>query len=189
MCVCVCVNRRCVSLSQGRDAPRKGGVNVYVFVCVCACMWVCMCECVCMCDLYLPIFNWVGVSQCNFSQSWCASGRPCACFDCHTQRIFQSYIIGAMPYVLQCWVGEQMHLTCLGLARTVYTHRIWPYVWWCPCLKCRMYTVYTYKCMDLAHPTHTIADVCNCFTRFRQEAGGSANGSSWDLQLGCLIHV
>ena len=42
----------------------------------------------------------------------------------------------------------------LGLARTVYTHRIWPYVWWFPCYKYHMYTVYTYKCMVLANPTN-----------------------------------
>jgi len=44
--------------------------------------------------------------------------------------------------------------TLLGLARTVYGHRIWPYVWWFPCSKYRMYTVYTYVCMVLANPTH-----------------------------------
>ena len=31
---------------------------------------------------------------------------------------------------------------CAGLARTVYIHRIWPYIWWFPCLKYRMCTVY-----------------------------------------------
>ena len=40
----------------------------------------------------------------------------------------------------------------VGLARTVYTHRIWPYVWWFPRQKNRIYTVYTYKCMILANP-------------------------------------
>jgi hypothetical protein len=30
----------------------------------------------------------------------------------------------------------------LGLARTVYVHRIRPYTWWFPCQKCRIYTVY-----------------------------------------------
>jgi len=30
----------------------------------------------------------------------------------------------------------------VGLARTVYIHRIWPYIWWCPCQKYRIYTVY-----------------------------------------------
>ena len=39
----------------------------------------------------------------------------------------------------------------LGLARTVYMHRIWPYIWWFPCQKCRIYTVYIYVVM--ANPT------------------------------------
>ena len=30
----------------------------------------------------------------------------------------------------------------IGLARTVYIHRIWPYIWWFPCHKYRIYTVY-----------------------------------------------
>jgi len=32
--------------------------------------------------------------------------------------------------------------TCVGLARTVYIHRIWPYIWWFPCQNYRIYTVY-----------------------------------------------
>jgi len=49
------------------------------------------------------------------------------------------------------------HAACVGLARTVYTHRIWPYVWWFPCQKYCMYTVYTYKCMVLANSKHVHA--------------------------------
>ena len=30
----------------------------------------------------------------------------------------------------------------VGSARTVYSHCIWPYVWWFPCQKYRLYTVY-----------------------------------------------
>ena len=30
----------------------------------------------------------------------------------------------------------------VGLAKTVYFHRILPYNWWYPCQKCRVYTVY-----------------------------------------------
>jgi len=28
---------------------------------------------------------------------------------------------------------------CVGLARTVYKHRIWPYIWWFPCQNHRLY--------------------------------------------------
>ena len=30
----------------------------------------------------------------------------------------------------------------VGLARAVYIHRIWPYIWWSPCQNYRIYTVY-----------------------------------------------
>jgi hypothetical protein len=32
----------------------------------------------------------------------------------------------------------------LGLARTVYLHRIWSYIWWFPCQEYRVDTVYMY---------------------------------------------
>jgi hypothetical protein len=34
--------------------------------------------------------------------------------------------------------------TCLGFGKTVHVHRIWPYIWWFPCQKYRIYTVYIY---------------------------------------------
>jgi hypothetical protein len=34
------------------------------------------------------------------------------------------------------------NVVCVGLARTVYIHRIWPYIWWFPCQKYRIHTVY-----------------------------------------------
>jgi hypothetical protein len=40
-----------------------------------------------------------------------------------------------------------MTVIILRVARTVYLHRIWPYVWWFPCQKCRIYTICTYKCV------------------------------------------
>ena len=43
----------------------------------------------------------------------------------------------------------------LGLARTVYIHRIWPYIWWFPCQKYRIHTVYIWfwpTQLILAHP-------------------------------------
>jgi hypothetical protein len=35
-----------------------------------------------------------------------------------------------------------LSLLWLGLARTVCMHRIWPYIWWFPCQKYRIYTVH-----------------------------------------------
>jgi hypothetical protein len=49
------------------------------------------------------------------------------------------------------------NLRQLGLARTVYTHRIWPYNWWIPCQK-NVYAPYIYIYMVLANPTD---DACN----------------------------
>jgi len=40
------------------------------------------------------------------------------------------------------WQGN--HQIYVGLARTVYMHRIWPYIWWFPCQKHRIYTVYVW---------------------------------------------
>ena len=39
--------------------------------------------------------------------------------------------------------------TCVGLARTVYIHRIWPYFWWFSCQKYRIYTVYLWFWLTL----------------------------------------
>ena len=41
---------------------------------------------------------------------------------------------------------------CVGLARTVYMHRIWPCIWWFSCQKYRIHTVYIY--MVLANPIY-----------------------------------
>jgi len=59
------------------------------------------------------------------------------------------------PYVW--WFPCQkyrIYTVYLGLARTVYTHRIWPYVWWFPSWKYRLCTVCTYKCIILANPRY-----------------------------------
>jgi len=42
--------------------------------------------------------------------------------------------------------------TNVGMARTVYMHRICPYKWLFPCQKYRIFTVYIY--MVLANPTY-----------------------------------
>jgi hypothetical protein len=41
------------------------------------------------------------------------------------------------------WVNT-VHGWSVGLARTVYMYRIWPYIWWFPCQKYRISTVYIY---------------------------------------------
>ena len=48
----------------------------------------------------------------------------------------------------------------IGLARTVYIHRLWPYVWWFPCQNYRIYTVYIWS-----WPTQNMSvfQACSCF--------------------------
>ena len=44
--------------------------------------------------------------------------------------------------IFACCNGWRKDRSCLGLARTVYVHRIWPYIWRIPCQKYCIYTVY-----------------------------------------------
>ena len=46
------------------------------------------------------------------------------------------------------------HVTHIGLARTVYKHCIWPYIWWYSCQKYCICTVYIY-CSCQSPVTHT----------------------------------
>ena len=48
--------------------------------------------------------------------------------------------------------------TFIGLARTVYIHRIWPYIWWFPCQNYRLYTVYVWfwPTLDISHAFITV---------------------------------
>ena len=50
----------------------------------------------------------------------------------------------------------------VGLVRTVYLHRIWPYAWWFSCWKYRMCTEFTYKCMVMANPMYVCESMCVC---------------------------
>jgi hypothetical protein len=54
-------------------------------------------------------------------------------FECHILNSHPNYITHN---------GKSTDPSWLGLARTVYMHRIWPYIWWFPCQKHRIYTVY-----------------------------------------------
>ena len=69
-----------------------------------------------------------------FLHSAMHQGNTCNCKTCN-------FII-----VLQPWERGQ-DKPCKGdmflrLARTVYMHHIWPYIWWLSCQKYRIYTVY-----------------------------------------------
>jgi len=69
------------------------------------------------------------------SSRWREGGACCghACAILVIQAVL--WLLGRLTF------GKQLCL-CLGLARTVYIHRIWPYIWGFPCQKYRRYTVY-----------------------------------------------
>jgi hypothetical protein len=74
------------------------------------------------------------------------------CYGCQN-----AYLLYAITYL--CYGRHTIYphyLLCTELARTVHTHRTWPYVRWFPCQEYRIYTVCTYKCMVLANPTKGI---------------------------------
>jgi hypothetical protein len=51
-----------------------------------------------------------------------------------------------------CLSGPHIYI---WLARTVYIHRIWPYIWWFPCQKYCIYTVYIWFWLTL-HISHAL---------------------------------
>jgi hypothetical protein len=57
--------------------------------------------------------------------------------------------------------GIRITVTTVGLARTVYIQRVRPYIWWFPCQKYHIYTVYIWLC-----PTLTI-----CSPKYGIKAG------------------
>jgi len=75
----------------------------------------------------------------------------------HTHHALSSSRVVLVHY--QGWPKPYICTVYVGLARTVFVHRIWPYIWWFPCQKYRVYTVYTCKCMVLANSTELIVRV------------------------------
>jgi hypothetical protein len=75
-----------------------------------------------------------------------------SCVSCYAAR--QTYIAKTHVTIswllvllrkLRGWVtAHQRVVSCLRLARIVYIHRIWPYIWLFPCQKYRVYAPYIY---------------------------------------------
>jgi hypothetical protein len=63
------------------------------------------------------------------------------CIDLYARILHADSVV--MAWLISNWLlySTYLHLY-VGLARTVYIHRIWPYIWWFPCQKYRIYTVY-----------------------------------------------
>ena len=62
--------------------------------------------------------------------------------------LWPCHLMNMSPYGhVTLWTVHLMNMspygTCLGLARTVRIHRIWPYIWWFPC-QISVYTPYIY---------------------------------------------
>ena len=45
-----------------------------------------------------------------------------------------------IAFIQQVWLILTQHMSRVGQNRNI--HRIWPYIWWFPCQKYRIYTVY-----------------------------------------------
>jgi len=64
----------------------------------------------------------------------CIDGLQCIALDTLTRCC-------ALDALTSCSAPEAVH-KMFKLARTVYIHRIWPYIWWIPCKEYRLHTVY-----------------------------------------------
>jgi len=96
-------------------------------LCVCACVCARVCACVCAC-VYVCALVYARVCVCSSMYApvllcvhTCMQGRPYPQTTCRAMFAYRRNV---------------------GLARTVYIHRIWPYIWWIPCQKYRIYSVY-----------------------------------------------
>ena len=82
-------------------------------------------------------------------------------FTCSTYGVWRM-LWSVYAVICLCWATRLCHqgttqATPVGLARTVYIHRTWPYIWWFPSQKYCKNTVYTpHIYMVLANPKHLI---------------------------------
>jgi hypothetical protein len=110
-------------------------------VCVCVCMCTCMCMwvCLCLCDFALVCVLCVCVLICHQLSSlpWKESLRVvrACCTHTHTDDA-ETVVCGIATTSFKNRARYHLfHQACLGLARTVYIHRIWPHIWWNSCKK------------------------------------------------------
>ena len=129
MCVCVCV---CVCVVAPLSWSHLGLACVRVCMCVCCgslvlitpefsmCACVCVCMCVCRGSLVLIIPG--------FSMLTCVFACVCVCV------AYWAHHISPHNYIKYFFFRVNLN--------RIYAHRIWPYIWWFPCQKYRIYTVY-----------------------------------------------
>jgi len=133
VCVCVCARERtrvCMS-------------------CACVCMYVWVRACACACTCYVCVWLCACVRTCVCMPCACAL-YVCAstCVACQKNFLLLLFIRNQclMQGLILCPV-RLLATHCFdhwfpGLARTVYVHRTWPYIWWNPCKKYRTCPVY-----------------------------------------------
>jgi len=76
--------------------------------------------------------------------------EPCIGFQCRYHcwlLCLKAHVINTCRGLFVSWelcrdASHDVLVLCVRLARTVYIHHIWPYIWWFPCQKYRVYTVY-----------------------------------------------
>jgi len=96
-----------------------------------------------------PSYNYVNANR----KDWCGRTQrrvwvqTLASHPCLNCSIFTACAILLLTWVQGALVAGFLYVKgrengiCVGLARTVYQHRILPNVWWYPCHKYRIYTV------------------------------------------------
>ena len=119
---------------------------------MCVCVRVCACVCVC-------VRVRVRVCVCV-----CVCSCVCMCTGCQNRADVHEMDTDAIVYMSRCVLA-----VCVRLARTVYVHRIWPYVRAFPYLKYRIYTVYTYVCMVVANSKCAYIACLNCVVVLKEE--------------------
>ena len=65
-------------------------------------------------------------------------------------------------------LSHRRQTTKIGLARTVSLHHMWPYIWWFPCQKLRIYTVHLYYSFLFFWPTQHKKDTTHVMQDTKQ---------------------
>ena len=141
LCVCVC---RCVYMSVCVSVGVCIWVCVYVCVSVGVCIWVCVCVCTfrvghtcisrivwyCTVQLIRRIIPGGGRIRNPYIlyQKWIG-----ILWRVYIHRMYMPFFRSNVPYFRIKIQSKSYIRLYVWLARTVYLHRVWPYVWWFPC--------------------------------------------------------
>ena len=104
------------------ELPQRSRCHA-VWTTLCVCVWTCVCVCVYACIYTYVYTEYTIVCVCVLH----ATHRE------YTHSQLKGHTATPVSYGLH-------HISRVG--QNLYIHRIWPYIWWCPCQKYRIYTVY-----------------------------------------------